>query len=66
VIVVGPPEADAAALAEADVEAELTAALSRMSVRDAVAAVAAATGRRRSQVYALALRLNGRTARGRD
>ncbi len=66
VIVVGPPEADAAALAEADVEAQLAAALSKMSVRDAVAAVAAATGRKRSQVYALALRLNGRTAGGRD
>ncbi len=66
VIVVGPPEADAAALAEADIEAELTAALSKMSVRDAVAAVAAATGRKRSQVYALALRLNGRTAGDRD
>ena len=66
VIVVGPPAADAIAMAEADVEAELTTALSHMSVRDAVAAVAAATGRKRSQVYALALRLNGRARRERD
>ncbi len=66
VIVVGPPEAEATALAEADVEAELAAALSKMSLRDAVAAVAGTTGRKRSQIYALALRLNGRTARERD
>ena len=63
VIVVGPPEADAAAVAEADVEQQLTSALKSLSLRDAVGAVAAATGRKRSQVYALALRLNGRTGR---
>ena len=60
VIVVGPPAADAAATREADVEAQLAAALTSLSLRDAVAAVAAATGRKRSQVYALALRLNAR------
>jgi 16S rRNA (cytidine1402-2'-O)-methyltransferase len=57
VIVVAPPSAEAAAASEADIEAQLTAALATMSVRDAAAAVAAATGRKRSQVYALALRL---------
>lgn len=57
VLVVGPPAAAAAAVAEATVERELAAALTAMSVRDAVAAVAAATGRKRSDVYALALRL---------
>lgn len=60
VIVVGPPAADAAVTGEADVEAQLSAALTTMSLRDAAAAVAAATGRKRSQVYALALRLNAR------
>jgi 16S rRNA (cytidine1402-2'-O)-methyltransferase len=59
-IVVAPPSAEATAMAAADVEAQLTAALATMSVRDAAAAVAAATGRKRSQIYALALRLNGR------
>ena len=59
VIVVAPPAADAAATADADLEAQLAAALSTMSVRDAVAAVAAATGRKRGDVYALALRLKG-------
>jgi 16S rRNA (cytidine1402-2'-O)-methyltransferase len=57
VVVVAPPDAGAAAAAESDVERQLAAALTSMSVRDAVAAVAAATGRKRSEVYALALRL---------
>jgi hypothetical protein len=48
-----------AAAADADVEIQLAAALATMSVRDAVTAVAAATGRKRGDVYALALRLKG-------
>lgn len=57
-IVVGPPEArpgegvDAAGL-----DARLRAALAEMSVRDAAASVAAATGLPRRQVYARALAL---------
>ncbi len=61
VIVVGPPEttADAgeAQLAAANLERDLASALATMSLRDAVAAVAASSGRKRGEVYALALRL---------
>ena len=53
-VVVGPPE-DAERVADADVDALLEAALGRTSVRDAVAEVAAATGRRRAEVYTRAL-----------
>jgi len=60
VIVVGPPgERAETADRTADVERELQAALATMSVRDAVVAVAAATGYKRSDVYAMALRLKG-------
>ena len=54
VVVVGPPE-DAERVADADVDALLEAALGRTSVRDAVAEVASATGRRRAEVYTRAL-----------
>lgn len=60
VIVVGPPQATAGAAAvdrAADLERDLAAALATMSLRDAVAAVAASSGRKRGEVYALALRL---------
>ena len=53
VIVVGPP-GDAAVAAE-DLDALLDRALAIMSVRDAAATVAAATGRPRKEVYARAL-----------
>ena len=60
VIVVGPPDERAeAADRTAEIERELQAALATMSVRDAVVAVAAATGCKRSDVYAMALRLKG-------
>jgi 16S rRNA (cytidine1402-2'-O)-methyltransferase len=55
VIVVGPPAPEAAAETQSDVEQQLAAALTTMSLRDAVAAVAAATGRKRGDIYALAL-----------
>lgn len=58
VVVVGPPAEAAAEAADADVKRQLAAALATLSLRDAVAAVAAATGRKRSDVYALALRLS--------
>jgi 16S rRNA (cytidine1402-2'-O)-methyltransferase len=55
VIVVGPP--GAAAGAEADLDAHLRAALANDSLRDAVAAVAAASGLPKRKVYARALEL---------
>jgi len=60
VIVVGPPGERAEARDRtAEIERELQAALATMTVRDAVVAVAAATGCKRSDVYAMALRLKG-------
>ncbi|HEY7610063.1 MAG TPA: 16S rRNA (cytidine(1402)-2'-O)-methyltransferase [Alphaproteobacteria bacterium] len=65
-VVVGPPAA-AAETSAADVDAMLTRALEVMSVRDAAASVAEASGRPRREVYrrALALGAKGRAARGR-
>jgi 16S rRNA (cytidine1402-2'-O)-methyltransferase len=58
VVVVGPPERDAATAPDAEaVDAQLRAAFRHASLRDAVAAVAGATGRPRKQVYARALEL---------
>ena len=56
VIVVAPPAADAPADA-AEIDALLRAALTRASVKDAVAEVAAATGEPRRAVYSRALAL---------
>ncbi|HUZ73121.1 MAG TPA: 16S rRNA (cytidine(1402)-2'-O)-methyltransferase [Stellaceae bacterium] len=58
VVVVGPPE-DAPAIGAAALDDALRAALVRMSVKDASAAVAAATGLPRRAVYARALQLVG-------
>jgi 16S rRNA (cytidine1402-2'-O)-methyltransferase len=57
VVVVGPPEA--APAEPADLDAALAEALARLSLRDAVAEVAAATGRPRREVYRRALALGG-------
>lgn len=57
VLVVGPP-AEEDAPAEADLDAALVAAMARVSVKDAVAEVAAATGVPRREVYARALELS--------
>jgi 16S rRNA (cytidine1402-2'-O)-methyltransferase len=60
VIVVGPPPVDAArasVAAEADIDRALGVALGGMSLRDATAAVAAATGRPRREIYKRALAL---------
>jgi 16S rRNA (cytidine1402-2'-O)-methyltransferase len=54
VVVIGPPS-EAAPPAESTVDAALGEALARMSLRDAVDAVAAATGQPRRVVYARAL-----------
>jgi 16S rRNA (cytidine1402-2'-O)-methyltransferase len=62
VIVVGPPashEAGTGADAAAELDAALNVALKAMSLRDAAAAVATATGLPRRQVYARALALAG-------
>jgi 16S rRNA (cytidine1402-2'-O)-methyltransferase len=59
VIVVAPPLAAEPATAES-VDNQLRAALESTSVRDAAASVAAATGWRRQDVYARALRLSGK------
>ena len=58
VVTVGPPPA-AAAPAEADIDAQLRAALVGHSLRDAVATVAATSGLPRRAVYARALALTG-------
>lgn len=57
VIVVAPPPAEARASAE-DVDTLLRAALTRTSLKDAVAEVAAATGEPRRSVYSRALALS--------
>lgn len=59
VLVVGPPPSEAQAVSPEDLDAQLKAALMRMSLKDAVAAVTAATGRSRREVYARALALAG-------
>ncbi len=57
VIMIAPPSAESKAVALADIDAMLRAALAHDSVRDAAAAVAEATGQKRRQVYARALEL---------
>jgi 16S rRNA (cytidine1402-2'-O)-methyltransferase len=59
VAVIGPPAADAAGPSAEDLDTRLRAALATMSLRDAVAAVAGATGANRREVYARALALGG-------
>ena len=58
VVIVGPPAAEAAS--EDDIDSQLVAALQTASLREASAAVAAATGLPRRQVYARALALQGK------
>lgn len=60
VVVVAPPAAAGAAVTEDELDAQLQAALAEMSLKDASAAVAAATGLKRRDVYARALALAGR------
>jgi 16S rRNA (cytidine1402-2'-O)-methyltransferase len=59
VIVIAPPDAEAAVADAADVDVLLRQALQRASVKDAVSDVAAATGRPRREVYQRALALAG-------
>jgi 16S rRNA (cytidine1402-2'-O)-methyltransferase len=60
VVVVAPAEASLPALSADALDEQLAAALARASVKDASAAVAAATGLPRRRVYARALALAGR------
>ncbi|MEW6255865.1 MAG: 16S rRNA (cytidine(1402)-2'-O)-methyltransferase [Pseudomonadota bacterium] len=55
VLVIGPPQDEAAK--DEDVDAALTGALADLSLKDAVAAVTALTGRPKREVYARALAL---------
>ncbi|MBN8965917.1 MAG: 16S rRNA (cytidine(1402)-2'-O)-methyltransferase [Rhizobiales bacterium] len=59
VIVIAPPDPEAAVADAADVDILLRQALQRASVKDAVSDVAAATGRPRREVYRRALALAG-------
>jgi 16S rRNA (cytidine1402-2'-O)-methyltransferase len=59
-VVVAPPEAQAPALSQAALDRQIAQALAGMSLRDACAAVSAATGKPRREVYARALLLAGR------
>jgi 16S rRNA (cytidine1402-2'-O)-methyltransferase len=56
VIVIGPPQ-EAAAMTDADVDAALSAALTRVSVKDAVSEVSEISGRARRDIYVRALDL---------
>ncbi len=57
VLLVAPPEAGAAQVAAADLDARIEEALAAHSVKDAASVVSAATGQPRRQVYARALEL---------
>jgi 16S rRNA (cytidine1402-2'-O)-methyltransferase len=59
VVVVGPPEAGEAAGRAIALDDQLRSALKRLSLRDAAAAVATATGLPKREVYARALALAG-------
>lgn len=59
VIVIGPPSGDN--VSDADIDRHLAAALTAHSLKDAVAAVVALTGRPRRDIYARALELSGQS-----
>jgi 16S rRNA (cytidine1402-2'-O)-methyltransferase len=61
-LLVGLPEAEDDAPSEADIDSMLLAAMRTESLREAVAGVAAATGRPRREVYARALALKEASA----
>jgi 16S rRNA (cytidine1402-2'-O)-methyltransferase len=60
VIVVGPPGGEAPAISPDTLDAKLSVALARRSLKDAVESVAAETGLKRRDVYQRALALAGR------
>jgi 16S rRNA (cytidine1402-2'-O)-methyltransferase len=61
IVIVIAPAAEPACADVADVEALLKNTLKTESLRDAVSAVSAATGARKSEVYALALQFGGKS-----
>ncbi len=58
VVVVGPPEPDAAAINAVELDEMIIKALKTMSVRDAASTVAAASGQARRAIYARALEIS--------
>ena len=67
VLVIGPPPADAAVMAEQELDDLLRASLQRDSVKDAVAHAVELSGRPRREIYARALELAGEAdAKGED
>lgn len=58
VVLIGPPPEGAKALAEADLDARITQALTRHRIKDAAAIVSAETGIPKREVYARALQLD--------
>ena len=58
VVVVGPPDRDAASLSAGELDNLLVQALKTMSVRDAATTVAAASGRARREIYTRALEIS--------
>jgi 16S rRNA (cytidine1402-2'-O)-methyltransferase len=57
VLLVAPPGEEAAATSEAELDAQIEAALAEHSVKDAASVVSAASGRPRREVYARAIKL---------
>ncbi len=66
VLVVGPPAADAGAMSEDALDDLLRDALTRSSVKDAVAHAVEVSGRSRREIYARALELSKETRSGDD
>ena len=66
VLVIGPPPANAQAMAASELDDLLRASLQRDSVKDAVAHAVELSGRPRREIYARALELARETAKGRD
>jgi len=64
VVVIAPPATADAAMSDAELDAALGTALSIRSVKDAVAEIAAISGRGKREVYARALEL-AKQAKGR-
>lgn len=60
IVVVTSPPGEEAPLDQADLDAKITAALKKLSLKDASAAIAAETGLPRKEIYARALALAGK------
>jgi 16S rRNA (cytidine1402-2'-O)-methyltransferase len=60
IVVVTSPPGEEAPLDQTDLDAKITAALKKLSLKDASAAIAAETGLPRKEIYARALALAGK------